>query len=304
MKISGFTLVRKGTSFHYPYRESILSLLPLVDELIVNVGISKDDNTLDEIQKLRTQNSKIKIIESEWPLEDPEKRKGGQILAEQTNIALSACSGQWCLYLQADEILHEEDYGVIQADLERAHQRPEINGLVFQYNHFYGNYDFIQVSRSAYRREIRAIRNGAQIISVGDAQGFRHRNAEKVMSLLSRGRVFHYGWVRPQDIMKNKTQFMDSLYHSPQGDEKVVNENEIHLPTKDNYKFKRFYGLRQFRGTHPKIMESLVRNTERFSLESTPYVFHWKDLWKIVSGCIESVTGFRPFEYKNYRLSR
>ena len=40
MKISGFTYVRNGFKYGYPFIPSIQSLLPLVDELIVVVGDS------------------------------------------------------------------------------------------------------------------------------------------------------------------------------------------------------------------------------------------------------------------------
>ena len=42
MKISGFTLIRNGLRFDYPFRESIRSLLPLVDELVVVDTGSRD----------------------------------------------------------------------------------------------------------------------------------------------------------------------------------------------------------------------------------------------------------------------
>ena len=45
MKISGFTIVRNAVKYNYPAVESILSILPLCDEFIVNVGDS-DDETL------------------------------------------------------------------------------------------------------------------------------------------------------------------------------------------------------------------------------------------------------------------
>src|SRR6185312_5491875 len=89
MKVSGFTLIRNGTEFDYPYLESLRSLLPLVDELVVNVGIGTDD-TLERIKTFAETEGKGKVVffESRWPLDDPEKKKGGLILSEQTNLAL------------------------------------------------------------------------------------------------------------------------------------------------------------------------------------------------------------------------
>ena len=47
--ISGFTIVRNAIKYDYPIVESILSILPVVDEYIVAVGKSEDD-TLGLIQ--------------------------------------------------------------------------------------------------------------------------------------------------------------------------------------------------------------------------------------------------------------
>src|SRR5262249_35129512 len=153
------------------------------------------------------------IFESHWPLDDPEKKKGGLILSEQTNLALDRCTGDWCLYLQADEVLHEDDRARLRASIELAHSRPEIEGLVFDYVHFYGSFDVIQQTRSAYRREVRAIRRASGARSVGDAQSFRKPDGEKLRVARAKARVFHYGWVRTPDAMKEKTFFMDQLYH-------------------------------------------------------------------------------------------
>ena len=42
-KISGFTIVRNATILAYPFRESVLSILPLCEEFIINCGNSTDD---------------------------------------------------------------------------------------------------------------------------------------------------------------------------------------------------------------------------------------------------------------------
>ena len=42
MKISGFTIASNAIRFDYPIVESIKSILPIVDEFIVNVGPDED----------------------------------------------------------------------------------------------------------------------------------------------------------------------------------------------------------------------------------------------------------------------
>lgn len=298
MLVSGFTIVRNGLKFDYPFLESIQSALPICDEYVINVGYS-DDETRQAIEHLKMrlpmeQAAKIKIFESEWPFNDPAKRKGGQILADQTNLALDRCQGRWCLYLQADEVLHEQDLPMIRSQLESWVNDESIEAVVFEYVHFYATYDVIQTSRSSYRREIRVIRNGLGIRSTGDAQSFRHRAGRKLNAALTKARVYHYGWVKPQEVMKAKTGFMDTLYHPHATADQPASGQ--------NYLFKRFVGLKPFSGTHPKLMHDRVRSAPRFDFSAAPRVFEWKDGLKIVSGWIERTTGIRPFEYRNYKL--
>lgn len=303
MKVSGFTLIRNGTEFDYPYVESLRSLLPLVDELVVNVGIGTDD-TLRKIRKLAEEEGQGKLIifESRWPLDDPEKKKGGLILSEQTNLALERCTGDWLIYLQADEILHEEDSAKLREAMKHYEKDPAVEGLLFEYVHFYGSFDVVQQTRSAYRREVRAIKRNAGAKSIGDAQSFRKANGEKLTVARSGARVFHYGWVRTPEAMKEKTYFMDQLYH---GDPNANAAASRTPHTGDNYRYKKFWGLRRYAGTHPSVMKDrILKKGWHWDLENSPLVWNWSDSKKVVLDTFERLTGVRLFEYRSYRLVR
>ncbi len=297
MKVSGFTIVRHGTKFDYPYLESLRSLLPLVDELVVNVGIGEDD-TLERVRKFAKDEGegKVAIFESHWPLDDPEKRKGGQILAEQTNLALDRCTGDWCVYLQADEILHEGDLPKIRAAMEKHLPDDSIEGLLFRYVHFYGSFDVVRNSRSAYRREVRIVRRASGARSVGDAQSFRLPSGEKPRVALLDASVYHYGWVRPPEVMKEKTFFMDTLYH---GAKKTAAGETA---TGDAYRYKKIWGLFPFRGSHPKVMhERIAAKKWTWDLSRSPLEWEFGDAKKIALDLFERATGVRLFEYRSYR---
>jgi len=299
VKLSGFTLVRNGVKFDYPFLESLRSLLPIVDELVVNVGRG-DDDTWQRLRRFDREEGggKLVLFESTWPLDDPEQRRGGRILSDQTNMALDRCDGDWCLYLQADEVLHESEASLIRASLEYAHSRPEVDGLLFDYRHFYGSFDVIQETRSAYRREIRAIRRQSGARSIGDAQSFRLPNGAKVAVIRSGARVYHYGWVRTPEAMRAKTTFMDTLYH---GESPPAAAGQPH--TGDNCRYKKFFGLKPFEGTHPSVMrERIASKGWRWNLEESPLEWRWQDSKKIILDWVEFVTGYRLFEYRSYRL--
>ncbi len=288
MKVSGFTFVRNGVRFDYPFEESIRSLVPLVDELWINLGVGEDE-TRARVGRLAEEFSQIKVFESVW---DEGMRKGGLILAQQTNLALAKCTGDWGIYLQADEVLHEDDYPKIRAALERAQADERVEGLIFDYVHFYGDFFVVNKSPSAYRREVRAVRLGRGIESVKDAQGFR-RAGEKLRVMESGARIFHYGWVRPPEVMREKTVAMDRLYHPDGGG------------TGDNYRYKRIYGLERFLDSHPKVMEKRVAEKRwKIDLLKGPLVFRVGDIRKVLARQVEKLTGWLPFEYRNYRKIR
>lgn len=285
--ISGFTFIRNGVKFDYPFEESLRSLLPVVDELVVIVGVG-EDATLSRIQALAAVEPKLRIIESVW---DDSLRKEGAILAQQTNLAMGACRGDWGIYLQADEVLHEQDYPAIRESLAQAQTRPDVDGILFDYVHFYGDFFVVNLNPSAYRHEVRAVRLKAGVVSWKDAQGFRRgQERQKLRVLRSKARIFHYGWVRPPEVMAEKTKAMDKLYHSDGGG------------TGENHRYKRIYGLERFEDTHPKVMEKRIEEKRwKIDLMASPMVFTWKDLRKLLSRSIEKATGWLPGEYKNYR---
>jgi hypothetical protein len=305
-KISGFTLIRNGTQYDYPFLESLRSLVPLVDELVINVGIGTDD-TLERVQSFAFEvnaRGKCKVIyfESKWPLDDPDKKKSGLILSEQTNLALDRCSGEWLIYLQADEVLHEADVATLRQSLQAGLDNPRVEGLLFDYVHFYGSFDVIQQTRSAYRREVRAIKKSAHARSVGDAQSFRKTDGSKLRVARADARVFHYGWVRSPEAMREKTFFMDQLYH---GTPKPEDEASLTPHTGNNYQYKRFWGLRSFHGTHPTVMQERIRKKGwHWDLKNSPFIWNLSDTKKVVLDLVERATGMRLFEYRSYKVIR
>ncbi|MGZ3711695.1 MAG: glycosyltransferase family 2 protein [Bdellovibrionota bacterium] len=287
--VSGFTMLRNGVQFDYPFEESLRSLSPLVDELVVVVGKGTDD-TLARVKALAARDPKIVVKESVW---DEKMRKEGLILSEQTTLAMSYCRGKWGIYLQADEVLHEEDYPKIKAALAAADKREDVDGILFDYIHFYGDFFVVNLNPSAYRHEVRAVRLDRGVVSWKDAQGFRRQvgeNYEKLKVISSGARIFHYGWVRPPEVMKEKTVAMDKLYHQEGSG------------TGDNYIYKRIYGLERFTASHPAAMKARIEQKRwKVDLMAQPMVFRKEDIRKVISRFIERLTGWLPFQYKNYR---
>jgi len=290
--ISGFTFIKNGLTLGYPILESVLSIAPICDEVIINVGFediecTKDDGTYAYLTS-HLKDPKYKFIKSWW---DPEMRKSGLILSQQTNIALNACTGKYCQYIQGDECVHEDDLKYILEGVEEMEKNPAIDGLVFNYLHFYGNVDIYKYTRTMYRREVRLVRNGKGIKSWLDAQGFRAADDKKIYARLIKARIFHYGWARAEKVMAKKIVAFDRLYHGNAKD----NQKE--------FTYTRVWGLKKFKQTHPKVAEKwLNENRNDLDFDKLPFEFSHRILDVIISDIIESATGYRVGEYKNYRL--
>ncbi len=65
LKVSGFTFIRNVQMFGYPFRESILSVLTIVDEFVVTLGLCEDD-TPQILESMQKEHKKIKIINTVW----------------------------------------------------------------------------------------------------------------------------------------------------------------------------------------------------------------------------------------------
>ncbi|MFN4080647.1 MAG: glycosyltransferase family 2 protein [Saprospiraceae bacterium] len=290
MKVAGFTFVRNALRYDYPVVEAIRSILPLCDAVFVAVGRS-DDDTLQLVQSIA--DPRIQIIQTVW---DDALRKDGRVLAVETNKALDAIPPEydWACYIQADECIHEDDLPQIRKAMRRYLDDPLTEGLLFNYRHFYGSYDYVGDSRRWYRREVRVIRNDKRIRSWRDAQGFRlleHGRYRKLRVRHIPAYIHHYGWVRPPEALRRKIAHFESLYRpSAPEEERPVFAYDEKEP------------LARFAGSHPAVMqERIARLNWQFSGDPTRMRRPLKDR---LSRFVEKLTGWRPGEYRNYKLLR
>jgi hypothetical protein len=288
MKVSGFTFIRNAIKYDYPVVEAITSILPLCDEFIVAVGKS-EDNTLQLIKDINSP--KIKIIETVW---DDTLRKGGQVLADETNKALKAISpdSTWAFYIQADECIHEKYLPAIKEAMLKWKDDKTVEGLLFNYLHFYGSYDFVGDSRRWYRKEIRIIRNDKNISSYRDAQGFR-KNGEKLKVKQVDAFIYHYGWVKPPKMQQAKLEVFNRLWH----DEEWMKKN---IKNADEFDYSGIDSLVRFNDVHPSVMQQRIKNKNwQFNFDPTQKKISFKSR---VLMFVERATGWRVGEYKNYKI--
>ncbi len=275
MQVSGFTIVRNAVRYDYPVVESIRSILPIVDEMIVAVG-----NSCDTTRQLvaSIESPKIRIVDTVW---DEQLRQGGNILAQQTNLALAECTGDWSFYLQADEVVHENDLDCIAGKMRRYLNHPTVEGLSFRYHHFRADYTIRDPL--PYRRQIRIVRTGAGARSVGDACGFKVGDRE-LHSASTGAWMYHYGYVKPPKNMAAKMDYFLSLYDGRvvlPGDETEAESYAWNLAT-----------CERFSGSHPRVMNARIAAKD-WETPNVKMISRWRNL-----------KFWRGLAYKNTRTLR
>jgi hypothetical protein len=304
IKRSGFTIIKNAVKYDFPFFEAVESVLPLVDEFVISVGQS-EDTTAEEINKWLKNLSdpdreKIVLFNTTWD----DSIKDGRVLSIETNKALEKCRAtEWLIYIQADECLHENDRELIEYAMNKYNSDSQVEALALSYLHFYGNYSTLNTDRGAYRFEVRILKPLPGLKSFGDAQGFRFESTRdtkgrKPNAVKIPAQVFHYGYVRPIDVMKTKAKDFDLLFHKDNSEE--LSERKDHW---EGFKYQYKPGLMPYLGSHPKIMEDRInKNNWKMDLESMKRSATLNEKIKDLKTKIENVLPFRIGEFKNYKV--
>ena len=108
-RISCFMIVRNTLSQGYPFVEAIAQALPVCDEMLVGDGGSTD-GTLEILRRLEQLNPKIRVYVDPWP-----GKSFAHDLRWATNTLMQKCKGEYILYIQANEIIHEKSWDYLRS---------------------------------------------------------------------------------------------------------------------------------------------------------------------------------------------
>jgi len=296
VRISGFTFIRNGVSLGYPFVPAIRSLLPLCDEIVVNVPRSTDD-TLKAVRSIN--DPKIRVIESDW---DEGLRTRGLAMSHHTNLALEQCTGDWCVYIQGDEVLHERTLPLMREAMERERNNEAVQGLLVDYTHFYGSYWTYAYSFGWYQREVRVVRRDPRIRSRGDAQGFRTVDNAKLRVKKSGGQYYHYGHaLHPEQARIKRENFLKLS----RGDDAVARE----ITGRPQGFYDEDQKVKPFKGEHPEVMREIVAAANwtyapRAPLIRLPRAYRRDYFWEDIAWIFYRLTGIQVGVHHNYRLIR
>ena len=243
MKVSAFTFLRNGTLLGYPYIESIKSILPIVDEFVVNVGKGEDD-TLDRVKAIG--DPKIKIVESTW---NEKMQDRGYVYGQQKMIAHFNCTGDWAFYLEGDEVVHENDLEKIRSCMQENLFNKSVEAIVFDYHHFLAA-DTLGISPDYYHAEARIIRNTIRTYHP-DGLFFlvleKNKIARYPKAVHCGAHIYHYGHARLEENIKRKNKAVGKYWG--------VEHPEFSGHYVDPKATKRFDG------SHPAVIHNWLKNS-------------------------------------------
>ena len=238
MKVSAFTFIKNGQILGYAFIESINSILSIVDEFIINIGESEDD-TLELIQAI--DSNKIRIIKSIW---NPNMQDRGYVYGQQKMIAQFNCTGDWAFYIEGDEVYHEGDLKKIKDSMRLHLNNPNVEALIFDYYHFYGNANSYLDSPGWYRSEARIIKNSLRTYAPDGLFWLvleENKKGRYPKAKHTGANCYHYGWVRSEAEMNLKSTKVQKYW----GKE----------PVKIDYSNIDQSIIYEFKGAHPKVIQ-------------------------------------------------
>ena len=239
--ISVYTTTYNALDQEYCLIEGIKSALRFADEIIV-VDSFSTDGTVDSIKAIG--DNRIKIYSIDWL-----PSIGWAMYKISKSMAIGRCTKDWCILMDADEVIHEKDYSLIRMVAD--HTPGNIVGVRFNTIHFYGDYKHVlngfKEWKDLYTSKVYMVRNGMGIHHGNsgmdiDAHVDRHGIPLKGDCLANSGiDMFHYGHVRSKQAYIKKQLRMHSFYSGQKVD--VLKENQISIES-----------LNTFSGSHPTTM--------------------------------------------------
>jgi len=275
--VCGFSFGRNLTKLNYPVEAAVRSVLPLCDRFVFVVGRSEDD-TRSRVERI---DPKVEVLDSIWP----DVKVDGTVLAIEANKAMTAaeCTGcTWGFYIQADEVVHEDDLPRIQAAMDYWAEHLEVKALLFRYLHF--SLDYQTIDPWGYHKAARVVRLDGTCHIVGDAcgpaikeyRGRRRRFRDPGDSgyldkhhlgglvrwardprggLLSpAARIFRYGAVKTLQQLEAKLQMIEELWWGNLSKAEMERRRKERFPDPT----QRYRIMKRFRGSHPAVMRDRI----------------------------------------------
>lgn len=243
-RLGGSLFIRNGLQYDYCFKEAIECMKEFCDEVVV-VDAGSDDSTVDILKTLEDTKTKIIYLDKEeW-----ETQHGMEKLNYFTNKAIEQLTTEWNFNLQGDEVLSERSYTAVReainSNIGEAYMCTRINlwgsphkQLDVPINRMPCSFQIIRLAKSIYR-------------SWGDAESI---DAQCKMDFVNKINIWHYGFVRKKEVMKDKIINMQKNVFEIAVDTKLDN-----MAIFDSTAWFTEKDLRLIDSPHPKIMKEWIK---------------------------------------------
>lgn len=121
---SGLVILSNAIKYGYPYIESIKSVLPCVDEMVVVVDINSDDGTWESLENLP-----VRRIHGYFDLDVV----GWKSYGIMRTLGYQACKGDIVVMFDADGVVHEKDQAGFRDELEMFSKSDRLHAFWMKY---------------------------------------------------------------------------------------------------------------------------------------------------------------------------
>lgn len=245
--IGGAVCIRNGIELDYCFKESIESLLPVCDEVVVCDGESTD-GTQNVIREWIRVEPKIKLCIWKWkhPVADIE------FWVTWLNYAREHLSTDWHFQLDADEILSERSYPELLSHAKLTRHTVWCR----RYNFWKDHQHLIPHGIALSHHVCRMAPQNMWIPSDGP----HPRGAEAIsMAVESNIEIFHYGFLRDRDCFFKKEKALHKMFFNSY-DPRLTQVEEIPGNWMAEIKGVEWTNrLLNYEGYHPKVAHHWLR---------------------------------------------
>lgn len=243
--------------------QTVRQSLLFSDEVVICNSSNSTDGTQNLLDELKSEYPNIIRL---YPYKEPEIINQ-DTLADRRTFALKKCSGDYCILMDDDEMIHENCANYVKMIPRMC---PEAIAFRFNIVHFYRSFDRYQIGGNWYPRKIYMIKNrkGIKHGRIGtDPDNHILSSGEPVDSLSiplidnTSVTVYHYGWANRNDaILLMKKYFQEIQWWGK--DYWKSHEFPFHeFP----FKFDDPNRLPRFNGSHPKYMIPIIEQEKKFN---------------------------------------